>query len=464
MKEQPHSVPMPALSRTEAAAIERVASAVGTPVYVYSKERLRAQVALFRDAVAKVGRSLNVACYYPLLANANPYLVQIILDELSRAELAPGVLCASQAELRIVQAVSPLPRDWGLIYTDVVLDLQRLDTFFDVVTTRGPTTAALVLQSPRQAGVYIDYLRNAVGGMDTEWRSKVEVGLRVKIDSDAPQPVFSLYHGPNARFGMVTTELCDVINRLHDAVGARAIGFHFYPGTNIKDVGRLTQLYRQLADIIRITLSKTGMCLAFLDIGGGLGFDYADRRVIDPSVVLSELCKMFCNVTPNRERIYLEPGRSLIGPVGLLVTEVVDVIGHSEPFFVVVDAGMSHFSRTYIYRENHAITPLIRRFHEEPAKKCFVVGATMASGDYLLGDPGKEDGAPLLPKPDVGDYLVVHDTGAYGYSMSNNFSGLLRPAEVLIEEEDPERWYILRERETVQLLLAEVPPCLKRPC
>ena len=127
---------------------------------------------------------------------------------------------------------------------------------------------------------------------------------------------------------------------------------------------------------------------------------------------------------------------------------------------MIVDTGLSHFARPYIYRQYHQVQVIPKNDRESKTNwdtDVFIVGATMASGDFLAGDP-LENAPVKIERVERGDLIAFLDVGAYGFCMSSNFSGLLKPPEVLVEGEN---YYLIRERERVEQILAEVPLCLK---
>jgi diaminopimelate decarboxylase len=148
-------------------------------------------------------------------------------------------------------------------------------------------------------------------------------------------------------------------------------------------------------------------------------------------------------VKPSGLTLVVEPGRSIVGPAGVLVTRVVDVKPRgSDRWCVVADAGMTDLMRPALYGAYHRIVPLTRR--PGPSVMCDIVGPVCESSDTL--GAGRS-----IPRPEVGDLLVVCDVGAYGAAMASNYNRRPMPAEVLVEGEG---WQLARRRQTVDDMLA----------
>ena len=187
-------------------------------------------------------------------------------------------------------------------------------------------------------------------------------------------------------------------------------------------------------------LRHGGVALEEIDVGGGLGIahDYA------PVPSLEDYAAMLLDVVrPSGLKLVVEPGRSIVGPAGVLLTRVVDIKSRgSDTVYVVADAGMTDLMRPALYGAYHRIVPLAPRAGSSVA--CDIVGPVCETSDTL--GAGRR-----IPLPDVGDVLVVCDVGAYGAAMASNYNRRPTPAEVLVEGE---HWQFARRRQTVDDMLA----------
>jgi diaminopimelate decarboxylase len=187
-------------------------------------------------------------------------------------------------------------------------------------------------------------------------------------------------------------------------------------------------------------LASDGVEIEHLDLGGGLGISYDGAVAPTPAEYAAAILPA---VRDAGVSIVLEPGRSVVGPAGVLLTRVVDV--KPQPggkLFVVLDAGMTELMRPMLYNAYHRIEPVETR--EGPAVAADVVGPLCESSDTL----GKDR---CFPRPEVGDLFAVFDAGAYGAVMASNYNRRTLPAEVMI---DNGRAHLVRRRQTIDDMLA----------
>ena len=180
------------------------------------------------------------------------------------------------------------------------------------------------------------------------------------------------------------------------------------------------------------TLSTLNIHLTHINIGGGLGIPYRDETPPSFDAYGTAICTLLKNKKLN---LMLEPGRALIANAGCLVTRIEYIKQTPEKNFLLVDAGMNDLMRPALYEAWHNILPLT--LSEAPLVNYDIAGPVCESADFL----GKD--RPLAVK--AGDYLVVADAGAYGFSMSSNYNSRYRPVEVLVHDQT---FRVIRRRET----------------
>jgi diaminopimelate decarboxylase len=149
--------------------------------------------------------------------------------------------------------------------------------------------------------------------------------------------------------------------------------------------------------------------------------------------------------------LVVEPGRSIIGNAGMLVTKVLYLKSNDQRNFVIVDAGMNDLVRPSLYDAYHGIDPVAKKKRAEI--KADIVGPICESGDFLARDR-------MIQEMRAGELLAVRSAGAYGFSMSSNYNSRPHPAEVLV---DGGRFYVVRKRERVEDLIAheQIPAFLR---
>jgi diaminopimelate decarboxylase len=217
----------------------------------------------------------------------------------------------------------------------------------------------------------------------------------------------------------------------------RGISVHI--GSQIVALAPFQQALRRLAGFVG-ELRRAGIPLQYLDFGGGLGVRYTNEKVPERK----EYARMVAQaIRPLRLHLLLEPGRTIVGPAGVLLTRVLYVKENRGKSFVVVDAAMNDLMRPALYGAIHPITRVTRERDSAESSPVDVVGPVCETGDCFLRD---------WPLGDVkaGDVLAIWSAGAYGMSQTSNYNARCRPAEVLVAGK---RCRIIRRRETQQDLL-----------
>jgi diaminopimelate decarboxylase len=218
-------------------------------------------------------------------------------------------------------------------------------------------------------------------------------------------------------------------------------GISAHIGSQIVTLDPFREALRKLAAYVR-ELRSEGVALRYLDFGGGLGVQYTDQHPPSPKAYARMVAQL---VQPLGVHLLLEPGRSIIGPAGVLLTRVLYTKENRGKTFVIVDAGMNDLMRPALYGAEHPITRVTRGRSEMNARerRVDIVGPVCETGDCFLRD---------WPLGDVqaGNVLAIWTTGAYGMSLASNYNGRCRPAEVLVEGKN---FRVIRRRETRNELL-----------
>jgi len=212
----------------------------------------------------------------------------------------------------------------------------------------------------------------------------------------------------------------------------RGISVHI--GSQIVALGPFQRALRRLAGYVS-ELRRAGIELEYLDFGGGLGVRYTNEKIPGRR----EYARMVARVVrPLRLHLLLEPGRTIIGPAGVLLTRVLYMKENRGKRFVVVDSGMNDLMRPALYGAIHPITQVARGEGHGNARRADVVGPVCETGDCFLRDWP-------LGEVKAGDVLAIWSAGAYGMSQTSNYNARCRPAEVLVTGKSCR---IIRRRET----------------
>jgi diaminopimelate decarboxylase len=209
-------------------------------------------------------------------------------------------------------------------------------------------------------------------------------------------------------------------------------GIACHIGSQLTDLAPLREAAARVA-ALREALAADGIAIGQVDLGGGLGIAYRDELVPSQAEYVAAISAPFAGAGVE---ISIEPGRSIVGPAGVLLTQVEYLKPGAERNFAIVDAAMNDLLRPALYDAYHGVLPA-RETDGEPAV-WELVGPVCESGDFLAH-------ARRLALAQ-GDLLALRDAGAYGFAMSSNYNSRPRPAEVMV---DGERVQLIRARETL---------------
>src|SRR5262249_15539860 len=218
----------------------------------------------------------------------------------------------------------------------------------------------------------------------------------------------------------------------------KLVAVHVHVGSQVTSLDPLRRAAAFAATLSRELLDR-GVALEYVDLGGGLRISYHGAPVPSLSEYVEALVR---EVRWTSLPIVLEPGRSLIGPAGVLLARVVDLKPRdADSDFVVLDAGMTELMRPALYGAYHALEAVSPR--DGSLRQYEIVGPVCESSDVVGRDR-------RLPPLEVGDLIAVRDVGAYGAAMASNYNRRPHPAEVLVDEGT---WRVIKRRQTVDDML-----------
>jgi diaminopimelate decarboxylase len=262
--------------------------------------------------------------------------------------------------------------------------------------------------------------------------------LRVNPDVDAATHPYISTGLRDHKFGIDIAEALAVYHRAKTFRHLRAAGVDCHIGSQIVDYSSILEAAGRVLALIE-TLRADGHAIDHVDLGGGLGIAY---RPGDSAPGIHDFVSALrARVGSAGLKIMVEPGRSIVGPAGVLLTRVLYRKKTPSKEFVVVDAAMNDLIRPSLYRAHHDILPL--NHAQGTAIVADVVGPICETGDFLARDRELADVQP-------GEYLAVSSAGAYGFVQASNYNSRPRAPEVLVEGD---RWRIIRERENYQDLI-----------
>ncbi|AOB33195.1 diaminopimelate decarboxylase [Bordetella sp. H567] len=397
----------------EGVPLPMLAERLGTPLYVYSRAALQAAWESYREAIA--GRDVLVC--YGMKANSN----LAVLKEFAR--LGAGFDIVSGGELHRVLSVGADPAK--VVFSGVGKQAWEMRKALeaDVKCFNVESEAELHLLSD----VAVSLGKTA------------RVSLRVNPDVDAgTHPYISTGLKEN-KFGIAIADAPQVYRTAAALPGVAVTGVDCHIGSQITDVSPYLDALDKLLDLID-GLRAAGIEIEHLDLGGGLGIRYTDETPLRPATLLGQVYERLDARGLGRLKLIMEPGRSLVGNAGVLLTTV-QFLKHAEARnFAIVDAAMNDLIRPTLYDAWHGVLPVQPR--GGATQEYDVVGPVCESGDWLA----KQRALAV----ERGDVLAIESTGAYGMVMSSNYNTRPRPAEVMV---DGAAFHVIRQRETVEDLL-----------
>jgi diaminopimelate decarboxylase len=261
------------------------------------------------------------------------------------------------------------------------------------------------------------------------------VSLRVNPDVDPKTHPYISTGLRASKFGIAHAEARAAYARAARLPGLEVVGIDCHIGSQIVETGPYLDALDRLLDLVE-AVESDGIALSHIDLGGGLGITYANEIPPRADALIGGLLERIDARGHGAKKIVLEPGRSLVGNAGILVSEVLYLKHGSEKNFCIVDAAMNDLMRPAMYDAWMAIVECDPR--DAAARTYDVVGPVCESGDWL----GRDRSLAAVP----GDFVVVLSAGAYAMSMASNYNTRPRAAEVMVA--GAEAW-VIRDREAV---------------
>jgi diaminopimelate decarboxylase len=374
--------------------LDEIVDHFGTPFHIYDEAGIRETGHHFNDAF---GRLNGFREYFAVKALPNPRILKIM------REMGFGFDCSSIAELT-------LSRQIGARGADIMFSSNN-------------TTAAEFMAADADGGCILNLddvsLIAKVPRMPEKISFRYNPGPRRTGNSIIGDPAES-------KFGVTHEQIADAYQTAR-ALGARRFGLHTMLVSNELDYHYMVQTTAMLLELARWFSEALDVRFDFINIGGGLGIPYKPEQVpLDLDSMAAEIAALLINFekcSGFKPRFYIESGRYLTGPHGVLVTTAVNQKDTYRKY-IGVDACMSALMRPAIYGAYHHIT-VAGKHAGQRFEKVDVVGSLCENNDKFAIQRS-------LPEIQGGDRLLIHDTGAHGHAMGFNYNGRLRPKELLL--------------------------------
>jgi diaminopimelate decarboxylase len=395
-------------------SLRALAQRFGTPLYVYSRRAMLDALSGYQRALA--GRK-HLICY-AMKANSNLAVLQTFaqagcgFDIVSGGELARVLAAGGRADRVVFSGV-------GKTREEMATALRAEVRCFNVES---------IGELERLSEV-----ATAVG-------HRARVSLRVNPDVDAGTHPYISTGLKGNKFGIAHSQAVATYQHAARLPGIEVVGIDCHIGSQITQIEPYVDALDRLLDLVQ-AVELAGITLQHIDLGGGLGITYTDEQPPSAQALVSRLLARMDERGHGGREVLFEPGRSLVGNAGVLLTEVLYLKPGETKNFCVVDAAMNDLVRPAMYEAVMAIEPCVQR--AEAPSTWDIVGPVCESGDWL----GRDRALAVAP----GDMLAVLSCGAYAMAMASNYNTRPRGAEVML---DGDRAHLVRERESVNALFA----------
>ncbi len=397
------------------AQIEETVRTYPTPFHIYDEKGIRANAAALREAFAW---NPGYKEFFAVKATPNPFLIDILRD------YGCGTDCSSMTELMLSHAM-------GISGEDIMFSSN--DTPAEEFIFAAKIGATINLDDI----THIDFLEKTLGYLPKTVSCRYNPGGYFSLGTDI------MDNPGDAKYGFTKEQMFEGYRMLREK-GVEHFGIHAFLASNTVTNEYYPVLAKQLFELAVELREETGAHIKFINLSGGIGVPYRpeqtpnDIRVIGESVreVYQEV---LVPAGMGDVAIYTELGRFMMAPYGHLVTRVIHE-KHTYKEYLGVDACAVNLMRPAMYGAYHHIT--VSGKEEQPCDHMYdVVGSLCENNDKFAIDR-------MLPEVEIGDYIVIHDTGAHGFAMGYNYNGKLKSAELLLREDGSVQ--LIRRAETAK--------------
>ena len=382
--------------------LDEITAKFPTPYHLYDEKGIRDNAKAVKEAFAW---NKGYREYFAVKACPNPTLIQIM------KEYGCGCDCSSMTELMLSKAMGCKGADIMFSSNATPAEEYQYAAKLGAIINLDDIT-------------HIDFLEKAIGYIPETISCRYNPGGLFKISNDI------MDNPGDAKYGMTTEQLFEAFKILK-AKGAKKFGIHAFLASNTVTNEYYPMLAKVLFEVAVKLEKETGADIEFINLSGGVGIPYKpDQEPNDIRVIGEGVRKVYEEVLVpagmGDVAIYTELGRFMMGPYGCLVTKAIHE-KNTYKNYIGVDACAVNLMRPAMYGAYHHITVLGKE--DAPCDhKYDVTGSLCENNDKFAIDR-------MLPEVDMGDYLVIHDTGAHGFSMGYNYNGKLKSAELLLKED-----------------------------
>ncbi len=399
--------------------LDALAREYGTPLYVYSRSSMLEALSRYQRAF---GKRSHLICY-AMKANSNLAVLQTFV----RAGCGVDIVSIGELERALAAGAAPA----RIVFSGVGKRDDEIQRALEVGVRCFNVESVAELHA-------LSRIAQATG-------KRARVSLRVNPDIDAGTHPYISTGLKSNKFGIAHDQVLEVYRLAYKLPRIEVAGIDCHIGSQITEIAPYLATVDRILDLVE-SIERNGIRLHHVDLGGGLGITYDQETPPAADALMSQLLAHIDRRGHGHREILVEPGRSLVGNAGVLLTRTLAIKPGVEKSFCVVDAGMNDQMRPAMYQAFMRIEACRPRA-TATARRMDVVGPVCESGDWI----GRDRELAV----EQGDLLAVLSAGAYGMAMASNYNTRPRAAEVMVEGK---RHWLVRRRETVQELFANELP------
>ncbi|OGQ08766.1 MAG: diaminopimelate decarboxylase [Deltaproteobacteria bacterium RIFCSPLOWO2_12_FULL_40_28] len=392
--------------------IPKLAHEFGTPLYVYSHGALKNQFQLFDTAFKEHD---HLICF-SMKANSNGSILKTFVN------LGGGIDVVTGGELFRALKAGCAPK--RIVFSGVGKSREEMKQALN----------AGILQFNVESIAEMNTLNEVAKSLD----KKAPVALRVNPDVDPQTHAYISTGLKESKFGISHEKTAALYEQMVKMSHLEIVGIACHIGSQLTTVEPFVEALRKILSLVEV-ITKKGIKLKYLDLGGGLGITYHNEKPPHPQqyaqALLGEL--KHCDL-----KLIFEPGRFLVGNTAILVSQVLYNKERDSKSFVIVDAASNDLMRPALYDAYHGIVP-VKTNEGRKEIKADVVGPICETGDFLAKDR-------VIPIFESGELMAFNSAGAYGFSMSSTYNSRPKAAEVLVSGN---QYALIREREKMEDLI-----------
>ena len=392
-------------------SLTEIAEEYGTPSYVYSESLIKQNLEEYTSSVRKEDK----ICY-AVKSNSNLSILKLLADNGSGFDVVSGY----ELQRCLIAGADPKKIIFsGVGKTEKEISLALQNKIFSI-NIESESELERIIRISEALEIKADCFIRLNPEISSESHPYIQTALK------------------SSKFGVDTDTAIRIAKLIKESKQVNLIGIASHIGSQISKESLVLENLDSLLNVLKI-LEKNDQKINFVDIGGGFGITYKDEKNLSPSKLLPKIIdKVGQNIN-----IILEPGRSISGKAGILITKTEYIKESKNQNFIVVDAGMNDLIRPSLYEAWHKIEPVVESkvLTEDPYK---LVGPICESADQF--------GEGLHIAVNQGDLIAIFDTGAYGFSMASNYNTRTKPAEVLASQGNKR---LIRSRETFEDIISQ---------